>query len=360
MRCYLIMYYHPELGDWTFDIVLLSPDAVQGLLKDYERMGLEHPYEVEAKVKNPFIHYAKKFLDAHSEYYSERTFSNLVRRLNRQSREFVALWHEGHISSSDPRKITPDDILVFYNMLKGRGLKPSSISHELTVLGSLCIFLGNNAVDRFKVLYPIKPSPRAVQPVLSEDDFIHICNKGLQVAPDDFHLLRAFTASVVSLCSSSRSIENEFMQASHVDLENGRIFLERVKGSETYGKPRYIPIHPNGLEVLARYLNARRNMLDSKSIVSDVLFCSSLGGKLSENTLRKDRVKVNDITGIKFDIRTCRRSFGQLAIDGGLRMESLSVLMGHSSTNTTERYYARVRQGNALSEAKNIWEQYKS
>ena len=64
---------------------------------------------------------------------------------------------------------------------------------------------------------------------------------------------------------------------------------------------------------------------------------------------------MNDDCGIAFDLRTCRRTFGQVGIDSGVATESVSRMMGDASTVTTEKYYARKSQKNAISEAKRIW-----
>ena len=59
--------------------------------------------------------------------------------------------------------------------------------------------------------------------------------------------------------------------------------------------------------------------------------------------------------GIKFDLRTCRRTYAQMAIDEDLDVESVSVLMGHDTTKTTETYYCRKRPETAIRDARNIW-----
>jgi hypothetical protein len=51
----------------------------------------------------------------------------------------------------------------------------------------------------------------------------------------------------------------------------------------------------------------------------------------------------------------CRRSYGQTAKDLGLSIEDVSVLLGHSSTKTTEEYYARVRSDGVIERASEIF-----
>ncbi|MDD1767144.1 MAG: hypothetical protein LUQ27_01065, partial [Methanomassiliicoccales archaeon] len=54
---------------------------------------------------------------------------------------------------------------------------------------------------------------------------------------------------------------------------------------------------------------------------------------------------------------TCRRTYGQKAIDEGLNLDAVSILMGHKTTKTTETYYCRKRPETAIREAQTIWMQ---
>ena len=60
---------------------------------------------------------------------------------------------------------------------------------------------------------------------------------------------------------------------------------------------------------------------------------------------------------IKFDLRQCRRTFGQRYLDRDLDIESVSVLMGHSTTRMTETFYSRRRLDNAMKKARDAWEE---
>ena len=51
---------------------------------------------------------------------------------------------------------------------------------------------------------------------------------------------------------------------------------------------------------------------------------------------------------VKFDLRMCRRTFGQRYLDSDVDIESVSVLMGHASTKTTEGFYSRKRLNKAI------------
>ena len=83
-------------------------------------------------------------------------------------------------------------------------------------------------------------------------------------------------------------------------------------------------------------------------------------GFCSGNSLRKYKAIVEDDLGIRFDLRMCRRTFGQRYLDRDLDIESVSVLMGHSSTKTTESFYSRRRLDDAMRKARESWPEDKT
>ena len=67
------------------------------------------------------------------------------------------------------------------------------------------------------------------------------------------------------------------------------------------------------------------------------------------------RRSVSMATGVEFDHRALRRTWGQALLDAGVSEEEVSVLLGHASTATTSRYYARTREGRARDAARAAW-----
>ena len=82
---------------------------------------------------------------------------------------------------------------------------------------------------------------------------------------------------------------------------------------------------------------------------------SSDDGSLSGNSPRVIKHVVEEDLGIRFDLRQCRRTFGQRYPDNGLDIESVSVQMGHASTKTTEGFYGRKRPDMAIENAIGTW-----
>jgi integrase len=106
--------------------------------------------------------------------------------------------------------------------------------------------------------------------------------------------------------------------------------------------------------------SARARELSISKNGSTALFpalCDKNEGYVSANTVRKIKMLVEDEIGQKFDIRTCRRTYGQMLIDEGNSIETVSVTLGHATSRTTENYYCRRKQKAAIDEAKRIWSQ---
>jgi site-specific recombinase XerD len=76
---------------------------------------------------------------------------------------------------------------------------------------------------------------------------------------------------------------------------------------------------------------------------------------MSDNGIRMIKVTVEQDLDVKFDLRMCRRTFGQQYVNAGLDIESVSRLMGHANTKTTENNYCRVTQNSAVDRARQIW-----
>jgi integrase len=96
-------------------------------------------------------------------------------------------------------------------------------------------------------------------------------------------------------------------------------------------------------------------------LTSDLLFPSlqnlqkGHSGELSVNGTTDLRTIVKEETGVDFDLRACRRTFGQNCLDQGVPLDATSRMMGHATSKTTETYYARKKNDQAVSEAQQAW-----
>ncbi|MBQ9689917.1 MAG: site-specific integrase, partial [Candidatus Methanomethylophilaceae archaeon] len=105
------------------------------------------------------------------------------------------------------------------------------------------------------------------------------------------------------------------------------------------------------------YLLAREFWLLKNKTCSDALFFAFKDGHgfMSGNSVRKAKKLLEQDLGIKFDIRDCRRAFGQHYLDNDAELEDVSKLMGHKTTQTTETYYCGRRISKAIANVEGKW-----
>jgi len=161
----------------------------------------------------------------------------------------------------------------------------------------------------------------------------------------------------LSIYCGARTKEIRFADVEDLDIDSWEFTIKHPNGEGSYGISRIVPIPPAVRSVFSLYIAMRKEWVSSNGKNICALFPSdeSEDGYLSGNTMRAVKTIVEKDTGLKFDFRKCRRSFGQAYVDMDLDIESVSVLMGHSSTKTTEKFYARRRNDTAIEKAKNKW-----
>jgi len=119
---------------------------------------------------------------------------------------------------------------------------------------------------------------------------------------------------------------------------------------------------PSIRQTIMDYLGIREERLrglglDAKNI--QALFPNEKGEYMSANGWRWMRIRVYRTAGIEGNYKVLRPSFGQKLKDAGAPIEAVSKALRHSSTVTTERFYARIRSEKAWDTLEALWERPK-
>lgn len=98
------------------------------------------------------------------------------------------------------------------------------------------------------------------------------------------------------------------------------------------------PIYPDGYSILLRYLEARDFKLKTSGKMSEVPFPPICGKQqfIGYNMLEKPKTAVEEDISESFDLRKCRRTFGQRALDESQDLYNVLLVLGHASLATTE------------------------
>ncbi len=303
-------------------------------------------------MRHPFMSAVNVFLNAYQGVYAQGMYSELLRRYPKISKQLDFLESKNKISSTNPAKMTAEDVKAYVQFQRQRGLKPSSISHDISAIHNLCMFTANNncveyARQKYPLLFPKRTHKRL--PVIEKPEFERILSFAENLTEDsDPKRIRCYAECLFAIGSGARTQELQHAKLKFIDDDCCSIFFDHVKGMESYGQCRTSPIRPEVRSTLKLWLQIRRSD-------SEFLFPNHDGNYLSTNSLTRDRKVVCDETGIVFDYRKCRRTYAQYLVDENLPIDKLAVILGHSSSKTTETSYARPRDDRVVAEIIEQW-----
>ena len=302
----------------------------------------------------PFMEAANRFLDSYFGVYSAAMYEELLRRYPKIQKQLILLWEKGKVSTTDPHKLTPEDIKEYIVAQKARGLKDTSISHDLTAIKNLCLYVnGNYCVDTAKKQYPtLFMKKRYVRlPVIEKPEYDLIMQFINNISPNaPERMIRAAAIVGLSFGTGPRTVEILHAKVRYLDPELRFIFYDVVKGRTSYGEKRTVPIRPEVIPSLQLYLKTRTSD-------SEFLFPSRNGNPYVSQTFRVDKRMIEQGSGVAFDFRTARRTYAQYLIDEGFPIEEVSIILGHSDTKTTERSYGRPRNDRVVRKVIDFWSQ---
>ena len=278
-----------------------------------------------------YLKFAKEYLDTIKNVRSPLTVEGLARRYRRQNSDLEHLYKSKRISTLSPMSMTVEDIRTFIQYRWDTGVSHSEMMHEIASMKSLFGFMGSNVFQEFLYRYPQMKAQkvRNMLPSLEEADVQRIVTFAEGVDIIDWKRLRAYAVVLFAICSGLRSKEMRLCNAEDISRTPDGYWLVKVKhpkGEGTYGKVRTVLMNPDCIPIMERYLEAREMFLRKSGNPTKALFVGTQGidGYLRGNTLRKMKDLVSKETGIEFDLRKCRRTFGQRQDDRGEDIESVS------------------------------------
>lgn len=291
---------------------------------------------------------------------SESSRKALIRRYNRIAEDVRDLAAKGKMSTTSPAKFTVDDFVEFVKYRKSKGNSASDLNHDISAMNQLMQFCGNGhgeeALRRNPDLRP-QTSYHRKDP-LPDSVYDRILERYGELNKEDFHWVRAYTMVLMYIGTGCRNKELRLAELSDLNVDNWTLRIRHPKGEGSYGGERIVPIPEDIRPVVKTYLDARWAWLHSRKVQDSgaLFFAMDAGhGFMSSNSVRRIKDKVALDVGVKFEIRDCRRAFGQRYLDHGADLTSVSIAMGHKTTRTTEVYYARVTDEMAIQNLQGRW-----
>ena len=205
-------------------------------------------------------------------------------------------------------------------------------------------------IIRMRSCFPKKHSGRL--PTMSYDLVNRIMDCAMAVDPSDWKKMRAYAIPIWAIATGMRAKELTLCDIDDINV-TGTMWTAKVmhpKGEGSYGKPRVTIVDPQMYPFLLSYFKCRAEYVADHGLTTRALFPggNSEGGYMQGNTVRNQKKIASEEVGVDFDLRICRRTFGQRLIDAGVSIEVVSKLMGHKNTVTTENCYCSMSNGYAV------------
>ena len=243
------------------------------------------------------------------------------------------------------RRCGREDLLDFLDSLRDRGMEMTSIARHLTAARMFFRFLAEEKLvaedptllmdsPRLWRVLPECLSPAEVDALLAVysagGDALEVRNRAM------LHLLYA---------SGLRVSELTGLRLADADFEN---LLIRVRGKGA--KERIVPVAPQVMRLLRKYVGAARVELTEKVPLAPTLFVSHNGRKLDRERVWAIIKEAALRAGITKNIHphTLRHSFASHLLANGADLRIIQEMLGHADIGTTE-LYTHVDRGRLMS-----------
>lgn len=313
----------------------------------------------------PFRTKVNEYMPVLRGYLEPITLDVRKRRYMQMAGIFEEMKRNGEIETSDPEKFTHQDIVKYIGKRKEAGIKSTTISDDISFLDKLCSYYDNDCVKVMKYKAP-SIMPKNVHKRLPPmsisvyDRLIVLANK---VDGTDLPKLRMYMVAILGARGGLRPKEIRLVEKRNltIDGENAKIRLIHVKGENSYGEPRTVPLHPDGFDFICKYVNALEKAEEARGIEWRNLIPTfeNPQGTLSYNAINEMMRAVAEELGEKVTLTTCRRTYCQNAIDAGMPVEVVQTMMGHSTSDTTKKHYGWMRPEAVCENAQQYWRRKK-
>ena len=314
--------------------------------------------------KYPFTVTANQVLKDTAPWYSESTRGERERKMHRIHGILLELRAAGNISTTSPRKMTESDVIEFIGWCKEHLDNATSIKY-LRYLGEVLQAAGNSAVVTVKLKHKRNLPIATQKPIRTiAPDQLDMLLNGSWELEDLFLDATAKAALALYLHTGLRS--GELRNAKFKDLNLGRmeIVVSKPKGHGAWASgTESTPVMSGAGPTLIEYLRTRDEHLRQKGLypgeIEPLFPYIRKDGEVvywTQQLWTKMKANIERVTGVRFKWKDCRPSYAQMLKDRGAAIEDVSKALRHSSTVTTERFYARVRSETAFSRLRQVWE----
>jgi integrase/recombinase XerD len=229
--------------------------------------------------------------------------------------------------------LAPDDLVVYLEGLRKRGLRPSSVARRMSaVRGLYRHLLREGALARDPTEHVEVPRRgRSLPRTLSRETAA-----ALVEAPDTTEPRGLRDRAILELLYATGMRASECLD---LGLEDLNLQAGYVVCTGKGRKQRLVPVGAEAAAWVTRYLNEARP-LHTRRRDSGRLFVNPRGGRLSRQSLWVVVRRAATRAGLRARLspHTLRHSFASHLLEGGADLRSVQAMLGHADITTTQIY----------------------
>ena len=271
---------------------------------------------------------------------------------------FLELKEKGKVSTTNPRKLTKDDIAAFLEWMRTRKTRHGiSLAHGtqtnyLNYLNGFLQFENNGVIDQMRKLHYVRfPQKVSAEVIVLPESRVEEIRSNLRTMPGYEGAVARFMVAMYAYSGLRRS-ELRRARLEDLSIDTWTIIVAHPKGESSWAVASPAQILPPARATVIKFLKDRERYLADFGTKC----CEALVPKVTDGTADywtdgmwgKIKARAERWSGIKFRMQTLRATFGQMCIDWGGRPDAVSRALRHKTTRTTEIYYARIRPDHAF------------
>ena len=309
----------------------------------------------------PFLTATDAYLRFVRPYLAASTFAVRRRGLRYLARTFEDLGARGGVRTTNPARFGEAEIGALVAWMRERRLGLDYQAKLIVHLRALLTFIGNPILDRVKASKIVHLPNRAEKPIHVKDDAWYEDAMRRLDGISNWGATAIRFALAFYYHTGLRVKELRLARLCDLDTARWTLGIEHPKGEGAWASAgERIAIFPSVRPHVLDYLDARARRLRDIGLepeAVEALIPNDRGDYYSEAGWRRRRLKSFREAGIeRANFRLLRPTFAQRLKDRGAQIEAVSKALRHSSTATTERFYARIRTERAWDDLERLWE----
>ena len=268
--------------------------------------------------------------------YEKASSNNTLQSYLRDVSQFSAYCKLNAIE--DASKVTPKKLNEYFDYLHSTGRSDATVSRNVASLRCYFKFLVKKGICSANPVSDVKQKAAAkkIPEILTNKEVLLLLE---QPKGSDYKSIRDKAMLELLYATGIKVSELIDLNLTDINRQIGVLHLRTEKNE------RVIPIYPEALRVLNRYINEARGVIISENS-EDKLFTNMNGSPMSRQGFWKIIKHYAELAEIAKDItpHTLRHSFAAHLLENGAELKDINEMLGHSDISSTQIYVQMMKQ----------------